>query len=345
MILHLAEGTNAAARNHFAALQIAPGKWAITPNLIGIHCVALKDDDFAVFGAHGGSMVWSPLSNLLLYGCTADIAAARRHGVPIALGSDWSPSGSKNLLGELKVARLAAADLGVDLSDRDLVAMATSTPARMLGWDAHLGTLQAGRRADVVVVHGAKGDPYSTLVDADETGIDLVVINGIPRVGRPGFMKTLGVTGGTEQLAVGGAPRILNLVQATADPDVAQLSVAQAQDVLDKAMHALPDDAALHTLAPPPDGVVRLAVEGLVDNHMSARHHLPYRGRATGADHARTVSALVDLRDAVAGPLPALTLDPLTAADNPAFYDAIDGEPNLPADVRDGIHAYGHHKH
>jgi 5-methylthioadenosine/S-adenosylhomocysteine deaminase len=348
LILHLAEGTNTAARNHFAALQISPGKWAITPNLIGIHCVALTDEDFAVFGAHGGSMVWSPFSNLLLYGRTADVAAARRHGVPIALGSDWSPSGSKNLLGELKVARLAAADLGVDLSDRDLVAMATCTPARMLGWDAHLGTLEPGRRADLVVVHGAKGDPYSTLVDADETGIDLVVINGIPRAGRPGLMKTLGVAAtaaGAEKIEVGGAPRILNLVQTTADADVAQLSVGQAQDVLDKALHALPDDAALHTLTPPPDGVVRLAVEGLVDNHMSSRHHLPYRGRPTGPDHTRTVSALAELRAAAAGPLPALTLDPLTAADNPAFYEAIEEEPNLPADVRDGIHAYAHHHH
>jgi 5-methylthioadenosine/S-adenosylhomocysteine deaminase len=346
MILHLAEGTNAAARNHFAALQIAPGKWAITPNLIGIHCVALTDADFEVFGAHGGSMVWSPLSNLLLYGRTADIAAAMRHGVPIALGSDWSPSGSKNLLGELKVARLAAADLGVDLTDRDLVAMATRTPARMLGWDAHLGTLEAGRRADLVVVRGASGDPYSALVDADESGVDLVVINGVPRAGRPGLMKTtLGGTAGTEIVEVGGARRVLNLAQATADPDVAQLSVAQAQDVLEKAMHALPDDQAVHAFAPPPDGVVRLAVEGLVDNHMSSRHHLPFRGRATGPDIARTAAALAALRDATAGPLPALTLDPLTATDNPAFYDAIDGEPNLPADVRDGMHALAHHDH
>ena len=51
-------------------------------------------------------MVWSPLSNLLLYGATARVDAAKRAGVRIGLGSDWSPSGSKNLLGELKVAWL-----------------------------------------------------------------------------------------------------------------------------------------------------------------------------------------------------------------------------------------------
>ncbi len=52
------------------------------------------------------SIVWSPLSNLLLYGGTARVEAAKAAGVTIGLGSDWSPSGSKNLLGELKVAWL-----------------------------------------------------------------------------------------------------------------------------------------------------------------------------------------------------------------------------------------------
>ncbi len=102
MILHLAEGTDAAAHNHFAALQLESG-WAITPNLIGVHCVALTAADFAVLNQHGASMVWSPLSNLLLYGGTADVKAAATHQVPIALGPDWSPSGSKNLLSELRL--------------------------------------------------------------------------------------------------------------------------------------------------------------------------------------------------------------------------------------------------
>ena len=54
----------------------------------------------------GGSIVWSPFSNLWLYRGTTDVLAARAAGVRICLGADWSPSGSKNLLGELKVADL-----------------------------------------------------------------------------------------------------------------------------------------------------------------------------------------------------------------------------------------------
>ncbi len=68
----------------------------IGPALAGIHCAALNAGDFAVMAKHHGSIIWSPLSNLLLYGGTTDIKAARAAGVSIALGSDWSPSGSKN---------------------------------------------------------------------------------------------------------------------------------------------------------------------------------------------------------------------------------------------------------
>ena len=115
-LLHLSEGLDAKAREHFLALNFAPNKWAITPQLTGIHCAALKAEDFTVFGQLGGAMVWSPLSNLLLYGATANIAAAIAAGVRIGIGSDWSPSGSKNLLGETqgRLARCAA-----DRGDRE----------------------------------------------------------------------------------------------------------------------------------------------------------------------------------------------------------------------------------
>lgn len=323
MILHLAEGTDAAARNHFLALRIAADKWAITDNLIGIHCVALTAADFAVLAAHGGSMVWSPLSNLLLYGQTADLAAASQAGVPVALGSDWAPSGSKNLLGELKVARLAAAST---VGDADLVAMATSTPARLLGWDGLLGSIGPGRIADLLVVHGTTGDPYASLLTATEADVDLVMIGGVPRVATSILMGEFGVTAGTEALTVGGQMRLLNLPEVTADPDVEALTAAAAITALTDALAQLPN--GLPKIA---HGGVRLAVEGLVDNRMTPRPHLPRGGRLTGPNLTAPAPSAV-------GPLPALTLDPLTAVDNPGYYTELAAEPNLPEAIRNGLH-------
>ena len=42
---------------HFLALNCAPNKWAISPQLAGIHCVALKPEDFGILGHFGGAIV------------------------------------------------------------------------------------------------------------------------------------------------------------------------------------------------------------------------------------------------------------------------------------------------
>ena len=97
LLLHLSEGLDEAARKAFLALKNSQGIWAISPALAGIHCAGLHPEDFAVLKSHGGSMVWSPLSNLMLYGDTTNIGAAKSAGVPISLGSDWSPYGKQEL--------------------------------------------------------------------------------------------------------------------------------------------------------------------------------------------------------------------------------------------------------
>jgi cytosine/adenosine deaminase-related metal-dependent hydrolase len=340
MILHLAEGlsTNEVAHNHFAALEFSPGQWAITANLVGIHCVGLTDADFAVMAAHGAGMVWSPLSNLLLYGQTANLGAARAAGVPVALGSDWAPSGSKNLLGELKVAQLAASLAGADdVTDADLVAMATRTPASLLGWDTQLGSLEAGKRADLLVVAATTGNPYTRLVDATEADLRLVMIDGIPRMGSPTLMAHLGVGPGSETIRVKRQARMLNLAQADADPDVEKVTVAEAISRLTQALHDLPNASANPPRARTarPAGRIRLAVNGLVDNNMTPRPHLPLHGQLTGPNlpATRTLTAARTVA-AAAGPLPVLTLDPLTAADNPTYYATLQAEPNLPDTIK-----------
>ena len=274
-----------------------------------------------------------PVSNLLLYGQTANVGAAIAKQVPVALGSDWSPSGSKNLLGELKVARLAAPGVGATLSDEALVAMATVTPARLLGWEHRLGSIEAGKLADLIVIDDTSFAPHTSLVSATEADVTLVIINGIPRAGTPQLMTAAGAPGG-EAVSVAGQPRTLNLAQATADPAVAALSAAQAEAVLTAALGNLPNHQA-GARGALPAGQIRLAVEGLVDNQMSPRHHLPLHGQPTGPNLITSPVMTAPL-----APLTALTLDPLTAIDNASFYEAIAAEVNLPADVRTGLAPY-----
>ena len=64
-------------------------------------------------------VVWSPYSNMLLYGETMDIKAAIEAGVTIGLGSDWTPTGSKSVLEELVVATNYLDDQNIKLSNSD----------------------------------------------------------------------------------------------------------------------------------------------------------------------------------------------------------------------------------
>src|SRR6266704_3249882 len=84
----------------------------------------------------GAKLVWSPLSSLLLYGQTALVYQALRAGVVVSLGTDWSPSGSRNLLDELKIADIALRDGRLLGADRDLVSKPQHHWARrrMRGW-------------------------------------------------------------------------------------------------------------------------------------------------------------------------------------------------------------------
>ena len=91
--IHIAEGVDERSRAEF---DILVQNDLLVGELVLIHGVALGQQEFTQMAAVGATLVWSPLSNLLLYGQTADIAAAKAAGVHITLAPDWAPSGSKS---------------------------------------------------------------------------------------------------------------------------------------------------------------------------------------------------------------------------------------------------------
>ena len=144
---------------------------------------------------NAGGVVWSPLSNLVLYAQTTLIDDARARGVRVCLGSDWGPSGTKNLLGEMKVARLVADQLGYTLTDREIVEMVTTNPGVLLErcWHRPVGRLVEGAFADITVLSGrGSGSAWKRIVAATERDVALVVIDGVPRYGYASLMDAGG---------------------------------------------------------------------------------------------------------------------------------------------------------
>jgi 5-methylthioadenosine/S-adenosylhomocysteine deaminase len=329
LFLHLSEGTNG-ARKHFTDLKMPDGTWAISPKLVGIHCVGLKAPDIKTFAQKGGAMIWSPLSNLLLYGKTALVEEFKSAHVRMGLGCDWSPSGSKNILGEMKVARVYSRANGSIFTDKEIVAMATRNAAGILGWQAGLGSIEEGKRADLVATDKAGGDAYSALIESTERNITLVAIEGVPRFGLPAFIRHF-VTPG-EQLTVGGRKRLLNLKQDTQSPLVARVSLAQAKKAVARALKDIPHLAAAprEALAAPADGrpSLTLALDETEDTDETFR---------LAVSPPEPVPA--ELVERIPLPFKSLRLDPLTVVDDSDFLDRLANEPNLPDYLVPGLRA------
>jgi len=207
-VYHLAEGTAPALNKEFDDLRTAG---CIHPQLIGIHCTALGKEQFQDWGATPGTVVWSPFSNIWLYGDTTDVLEARRQGLTVCLGSDWGPSGTRNLLGELKVAALwNDRSLGGALSAIELCEMVTSSPGEALRrcWHHDVGRLRAGALADLMVTSVRDPDIHRSLLRATERHVRLVVVGGRPAYGNRTLMKAAGATN-LETIAVAGVSKAI----------------------------------------------------------------------------------------------------------------------------------------
>jgi hypothetical protein len=326
---HLSEGTDPTARSWFLNLRIDNDDWAVTDALCGIHSAALTAPDFEVLADGGASMVWSPTSNYLLYGGTADIRAAKAAGVRIALGSDWAPSGTKNLLGELKVAWLASRELGDDgdpvFSDEELVRMVTSNPAAILRWEDRLGSIEIGKRSDLVVLAGRSKPPYEQLIEARETSVTLVVIDGVPRVGWSSLMGRFD-PGTAERITIGGSTRVLNLADPAADP-LLPTSLTQATATLADGMARLPELAADIDSA-----IAAGAFAGATDAAGEQWRIVPDLEEddiLSGADEPVELAT-----DTLASWVEPMTLDPITVVDDRGHLRSLVAARNLPDFVR-----------
>lgn len=209
LTVHLAEGkkSDPDSRQEFDAL-VAAG--LLTGNTAVVHGIALAEKEFKQMAAVGAALIWSPRSNVALYGETADVRSALRAGVTVVVGPDWALTGSATLLGEIQWAhKYSQQALGGAISPRALFDMASSSAARVAGSAAHIGELADGRQADFFVVSGMDYQPFEALMTISPRQISLVVVNGIPIVGTPEYVKKLGVSD-VEPLSVCGSARVLN---------------------------------------------------------------------------------------------------------------------------------------
>jgi len=187
--VHLSEGVDSSSKAEFDSLY---EKGLIMDETVVIHGTALDASQFEKMAEKGAGLVWSPISNLLLYGDTTDVVAADNAGVKISLAPDWGPSGSKSNLHELKTADLWNRDvLNGHFSDYELAQMVTSNAAEISNWQEFVGQIQVGMYADLVVLDTFHENPYRNLIEAIDRDVRLTIVQGKAVFGDVDLMTSL----------------------------------------------------------------------------------------------------------------------------------------------------------
>ena len=187
--IHLSEGVDQTSRDEFDLLN---SKGLLAQPTVVIHGTALTASQFGQMAAVGSNLVWSPLSNFLLYGNTTDVRAADNAGVQISLAPDWGPSGSKSSLHELKVADLWNTEvMNNHFTNYELAEMVTSNPAAAAKWDPFVGKVKSGLVADLVVIDTFHDDPYRNLIESIDADVRLTLVQGKALFGDEDIMTAL----------------------------------------------------------------------------------------------------------------------------------------------------------
>lgn len=192
---HVSEGINDAARNEFVCIAGLEdgGVDLVIPNAAFIHGIGVSTADIGLMAADGVGLVWSPRSNISLYGMTAEAPIYDRQGALIALGSDWTASGSVHVLREMQCAAdLNEKHLGGYFSDAQLVAMATSWAADLLGFGDVVGSLVEGKVADIAIWDGSEHGGHRAVVNGSVETVSLVLRGGTALYGDTELLGQLG---------------------------------------------------------------------------------------------------------------------------------------------------------
>ena len=186
---HISEGIDEEAHNEF--LCTSDGEFDLVQKQTGIiHAVALTPADAKTIQKDLAKVVWSPRSNTDLYGNTAQAVMLDLAGVAIALGTDWVPSGSMNMLRELRCAdEWNQKYFDKHFTDADLWRMATINAAFAVGAGHAIGMIKPGYLADIAIYDGKTSKDFRAILDAGVEDVALVLRGGRAMYGDDALVK------------------------------------------------------------------------------------------------------------------------------------------------------------
>ena len=198
LIVHLSEtkkeNDDTLAARHMTPTQVLDSLGVFGGRTVAAHCVWVDEADMAILHARGVGVAHCPSSNMKLASGAAPVVRMLAMGIHVGLGTD-GVAGSNNALDMFQEMDLAAKLQKVMTMDpRALPAgaaleMATMGGARVLGMEREIGSIEAGKRADLILVRLDRAnavplyDAVSQMVYALKAGdVRDVMVNGRPVV-------------------------------------------------------------------------------------------------------------------------------------------------------------------
>lgn len=156
---------------------------------IAAHCVHLNDEDIKILAEKGVSVVYNPGSNLKLGNGFAPVEKLIEKGVNVALGTDGSSSNNNvNMFEEISLAALVNKGLSGDptsIPAIKAIEMATKNGAKALGFERELGSIEVGKKADIIILDFNKAHLLPThnvvssiVYSAQASDVETVIIDG-----------------------------------------------------------------------------------------------------------------------------------------------------------------------
>jgi 5-methylthioadenosine/S-adenosylhomocysteine deaminase len=191
--IHLAESeesVNLTKKKHdLSEVEFLEKMGFLGPDVLAGHCVHLTKKEMQLLAKHDVKVSYNPVANMKLAQGTAKIKDLMDLGVTVGIGTD-GPASNNNLdmFESMKIAALLQKQFYKDptvMPAQTILKMATINGAKALGLEKTVGTLEAGKKADIILVDFKKPhltptrDPYANIVySAHGSDCDTVIVDG-----------------------------------------------------------------------------------------------------------------------------------------------------------------------
>jgi len=126
-------------------------------NLLAVHCVWMDDDDIRILARKHVTVSHNPVSNMYLASGTAPVPSLLNHGIPVGLGVDGAASNNNQDMFELiKTTAILHKVTSLDplaITAEKVLEMATIEGAKSIFMDKEIGSLEVGKKADIILVN------------------------------------------------------------------------------------------------------------------------------------------------------------------------------------------------